>query len=171
MRESFQLIMSRLRAIPEFISGIPADIRHHRDVAEMEMDHQQTRYFLRHHGEMIADVGELRETRGLVAVIEDGRGFIAFEYAGIEEGYDWRRFSDPHTYYFAEISPTGEIDSRFEWSSKTHDGSPGSRGWSKRQHFGPGTFNKGIYRITSEDLVNRVSDMLSRTQEFASENP
>jgi hypothetical protein len=128
-------------------------------LVELEADHDRTRRFLAQHGRSIKDINELREGGALIAVVDDIGGFFSIENRGLEGQFS-SSFQDPKRFYYAQLDERGTLENpQFEFFSAT-----GGYGWSMRNSVDEYTIGKGVFEVTSEELINRINGVFADQQ-------
>jgi len=144
---------------------------------ELQKDYKRTLDYLEENGSRIRSLGDIQEFGDLIAVISNIGGFYAFRTSGFN-----KVSRHETTFYDADLKdkspadgPLKSID--FTYPEKCYsaifqrsDNSyslddmwfpESSAGNSTRMFVGEGTLERGIYRITSKDLVTKIRDAFS----------
>ena len=85
-------------------------------------------------------------------------GFFSFENRGLDGGLILRAyyFKDPKMIYYADILEDGKINQDLEIWGLTSEG-----GWRRRKLLNLSTLERGIYKLTSEDLIKRIQTVFA----------
>lgn len=126
--------------------------------SRLQKELTNTRSFLETHGQPIDSFEELTDYQGLIAIANRFGGFFSIINAGVKDTESsLMRLKDPENnrYYSARVGATNDektIRREFTW--------PLDLWWQYTALITSSTLERGIFQITSPELVERINQKL-----------